>query len=141
MIRRSLPAVFALMFAAPLLAAPAGQQTLFNFVRPADVVQVATQDASLPQSNAEQTAEGEVLRRVTFNPVAQPTLRLTPANRCLGLVAVGRHEPADPERDELGRDPVRENPEQRRQDPGQSRRSAGRPGANPAGAAAADLHR
>ncbi|OOG12092.1 beta-galactosidase [Pseudomonas sp. C9] len=78
MIRRSLPAVFALMFAAPLLAAPAGQQTLFNFVRPADVVQVATQDASLPQSNAEQTAEGEVLRRVTFNPVAQPSLRLTP---------------------------------------------------------------
>ncbi|WP_447788612.1 beta-agarase [Pseudomonas farris] len=77
-LRRSLPAVFALMFAAPLLAAPAGQQTLFNFVRPADVVQVATQDASLPQSNAEQTAEGEVLRRVTFNPVAQPTLRLTP---------------------------------------------------------------
>ncbi|MHC8403819.1 beta-agarase [Pseudomonas sp. TMB3-21] len=78
MIRRSLPAVFALMFAAPVLAAPAGQQTLFNFVRPADVVQVATQDASLPQSNAEQTAEGEVLRRVTFNPVAEPTLRLTP---------------------------------------------------------------
>ena len=78
MIRRSLPAVFALLFATPLLAAPAGQQTLFNFVRPADVVTVATQDASLPQSNAEQTAEGEVLRRVTFNPVAQPTLRLTP---------------------------------------------------------------
>jgi hypothetical protein len=78
MIRRSLPAVFALLFASPLLAAPAAQQTLFNFVRPADVVQVATQDASLPQSNAEQTAEGEVLRRVTFNPVARPTLRLTP---------------------------------------------------------------
>jgi len=78
MIRRSLPAVFALLFATPLLAAPAGQQTLFNFVRPADVVSVATQDASLPQSNAEQTAEGEVLRRVTFNPVARPTLRLTP---------------------------------------------------------------
>ena len=78
MIRRSLPAVFALMFAAPLLAAPAGQQTLFNFVRPAAVVQVATQDSSLPQSNAEQTAEGEVLRRVTFNPAAQPSLRLSP---------------------------------------------------------------
>ena len=77
-LRRSLPAVFALMFTAPLLAAPTGQQTLFNFVRPADVVQVTIQDASLPQSNAEQTAEGEVLRRVTFNPVAQPTLRLTP---------------------------------------------------------------
>ncbi|MDP9691006.1 UNVERIFIED_ORG: hypothetical protein J2W82_004694 [Pseudomonas mohnii] len=76
-VRRSLPAVLAL-FAAPLLAAPAGQQTLFNFVRPADVVQVVTQDASLPQSNAEQTAEGEVLRRVTFNPVARPTLRLSP---------------------------------------------------------------
>lgn len=78
MIRRSLPAIFALVFAAPLWAAPVAQQTLFNFVRPADVVQVATQDASLPQSNAEQTAEGEVLRRVTFNPAQQPTLRLTP---------------------------------------------------------------
>ncbi|UQS91818.1 beta-galactosidase [Pseudomonas chlororaphis subsp. piscium] len=78
MIRRSLPAVFALLFATPLLAAPTGQQTLFNFVRPADVVQVATQDASLPQANAEQTAEGEVLRRVTFNPAIQPSLRLTP---------------------------------------------------------------
>ena len=78
MIRRSLPAVFAVLLATPVWAASAGQQTLFNFVRPADVVQVATQDASLPQSNAEQTPEGEVLRRVTFNPAAQPTLRLTP---------------------------------------------------------------
>ncbi|SDY83027.1 beta-galactosidase [Pseudomonas sp. NFIX28] len=78
MIRRSLPAVFALLFATPLFAAPAGQQTLFNFVRPADVVQVTTVDASLPQSNAEQTAEGEVLRRVTFNPALHPSLRLTP---------------------------------------------------------------
>jgi hypothetical protein len=78
MIRCPFPAVFALLFATPLLAAPAGPQTLFNFVRPADVVKVATQDASLPQSNAEQTPEGEVLRRVTFNPVARPTLRLSP---------------------------------------------------------------
>jgi len=78
MIRRSLSTVLALLFAGPVLAATDGQQTLFNFVRPADVVQVATQDASLPQSNAEQTAEGEVLRRVTFNPVAKPSLRLTP---------------------------------------------------------------
>lgn len=78
MIRRSLPAVFALIFAAPLLAAPAGQQTLFNFVRPADVVKVVTENTDLPQANAEQTQEGEVLRRVTFNPVARPTLRLTP---------------------------------------------------------------
>lgn len=78
MIRRSLPAVFALIFAAPLLAAPAGQQTLFNFVRPADVVKVVTENTDLPQANAEQTPEGEVLRRVMFNPVARPTLRLTP---------------------------------------------------------------
>ena len=78
MIRRSLSTVFALLCSGPLLAATDGQQTLFNFVRPADVVQVATQDASLPQSNAEQTAEGEVLRRVTFNPVARPSLSLTP---------------------------------------------------------------
>jgi len=78
MIRRSLFAVVAVLFAGPLLAAPTGQQMLFNFVRPADVVQVATQDTTLPQSNAEQTAEGEVLRRVTFNPVAKPSLSLTP---------------------------------------------------------------
>ncbi|MDP9501923.1 beta-galactosidase [Pseudomonas idahonensis] len=78
MIRRSLPAVFALLFTAPVWAAPTGQQTLFNFVRPAAVVQVATQDASLPQSNAEQTAEGEVLRRIIFNPTSRPSLTLTP---------------------------------------------------------------
>lgn len=78
MIRRSLPAVFALLFTAPVWAAPTGQQTLFNFVRPAAVVQVATQDASLPQSNAEQTAEGEVLRRIIFNPTSRPSLTLAP---------------------------------------------------------------
>lgn len=78
MIRRSLSAVLALACAGPVYAAPTGQQTLFNFVRPADVVQISTQDASLPQANAEQTAEGEVLRRVTFNPAASPSLRLTP---------------------------------------------------------------
>ncbi|QXH36926.1 beta-galactosidase [Pseudomonas muyukensis] len=75
MIRRTLPVMFSLLFSAPLLA---GQQTLFSFVRPASVVNVLTQDATLPQYNAEQTAEGEVLRRVVFNPVAQPTLRLAP---------------------------------------------------------------
>ncbi|RBL66746.1 beta-agarase, partial [Pseudomonas sp. MWU13-2625] len=78
MIRRSLPAVFALLFAASVWAAPAGQQTLFNFVRPAAVVQVASQDASLPQSHAEQTAEGEVLRRIIFNPTSRPSLSLSP---------------------------------------------------------------
>ena len=75
---RTLPALFALLLAAPSMAAPAGQQTLFNFVRPADVVKVATQDASLPQYNAEQTPEGEVLRRITFNPAAEPNLVLSP---------------------------------------------------------------
>ncbi|MNJ13591.1 hypothetical protein D3C77_78000 [compost metagenome] len=75
MIRRTLPAVFALLFSTPLLA---GQQTLFSFVRPAAVVNVATEDASLPQYNAEQTAEGEVLRRVVFNPVERPSLKLSP---------------------------------------------------------------
>ncbi|WP_460042368.1 beta-agarase [Pseudomonas sp. S2_H01] len=78
MIRRSLSAVLAVACAGPVYAAPDGQQTLFNFVRPADVVQVTTQDATLPQANAEQTAEGEVLRRVIFNPVEKPSLRLTP---------------------------------------------------------------
>ncbi len=79
MIRRSLPAIFALLCAAPLSASAADKAlTLFNFVRPADVVQITTQGADLPQSNAEQTAEGEVLRRVTFSPVERPTLRLSP---------------------------------------------------------------
>ncbi|HDS0927298.1 hypothetical protein PshuTeo2_07310 [Pseudomonas hunanensis] len=75
MIRRTLPAVFALLCSSPLLAE---QQTLFSFVRPASVVNVATVDAGMPQYNAEQTAEGEVLRRVVFNPAQQPTLRLSP---------------------------------------------------------------
>ncbi len=77
MIRRTLPAVLALLFSSPLLA---GQQTLFSFVRPAAVVNVTTTDANMPQYNAEQTTEGEVLRRVVFNPVQQPTLRLSPQN-------------------------------------------------------------
>ncbi|WP_312934811.1 beta-galactosidase [Pseudomonas sp.] len=75
MIPRSLPAVLALMFSAPLLA---GQQTLFSFVRPTSVINVVTQDTALPQYNAEQTAQGEVLRRVVFNPAERPTLQLTP---------------------------------------------------------------
>ena len=75
MLRRTLPAAFLLLLSQPLLAA---QQTLFNFVRPTSVVNVATEDASLPQYNAEQTAEGEVLRRVVFNPVQRPSLRMSP---------------------------------------------------------------
>lgn len=75
MIRRTLPVVFTLLFSTPLLAA---QQTLFSFVRPSSVVTVTTEDTGMPQYNAEQTAEGEVLRRVVFNPVERPTLRLSP---------------------------------------------------------------
>ena len=62
------------------LASPAwaAQQTLFSFVRPASVVAVTTGDAGLPQSNAEQTIAGEVLRRVVFNPAPSPWLRLAP---------------------------------------------------------------
>ncbi|WP_028695375.1 beta-galactosidase [Pseudomonas cremoricolorata] len=75
MIRRSLPAVLSLLLSSP---AWAGQQTLFSFVRPTSVINVVTQDAGLPQYNAEQTAQGEVLRRVVFNPAERPTLRLTP---------------------------------------------------------------
>lgn len=75
MLHRTLPAVLTLLFSSPLLAA---QQTLFSFVRPASVVNVITADAGMPQYNAEQTAEGEVLRRVVFNSVERPTLGLSP---------------------------------------------------------------
>ncbi len=75
MIRRTLPAVFALLLSQQ---GRAEQQTLFSFVRPASVVNVTTVDARMPQYNAEQTAEGEVLRRVVFDPVQRPTLRLSP---------------------------------------------------------------
>ncbi|WP_137886719.1 beta-galactosidase [Pseudomonas sp. 2FE] len=78
MIRRSLPTVFALLFAAPAFAASAEQQTLFNFVSPTDVVQVTTRNANLPALTAELAADSEPLRRVTFNPSDNPSLRLTP---------------------------------------------------------------
>lgn len=51
---------------------------LFNFVRPIDAVQVTTKDAALPNRIGEPMATGEVLRRVTFNPAEQPSLRLSP---------------------------------------------------------------
>ncbi|MBJ9975943.1 beta-galactosidase [Pseudomonas sp. S75] len=75
MIRRTLPVILTLLCSSSVLAE---QQTLFSFVRPTSLVTVTTEDTSMPQYNAEQTAEGEVLRRVVFNPVARPTLRLSP---------------------------------------------------------------
>jgi len=80
MTRRLLPILFALSCAGPsfVLAAQGTQQTLFNFVRPTDAVQVINDDTAFPQANAEQTAEGEVLRRVVFNAVADPQLTLRP---------------------------------------------------------------
>jgi hypothetical protein len=113
MMRRTLPAVLALLIATPVLAAPeaadspapaepaptmpapaaapeqapaaaapvapAGTaQQLFNFVRPTDTVKITQQGADLPQANAEQTAEGEVLRRVAFGASDKPSLRLAP---------------------------------------------------------------
>ena len=78
MIRRSLPAAFALLLTTPLFAAPSEPQTLFNFVRPLDAVQVKTEQANLPQLTAEPTASGDVLRRVVFNAAERPTLTLTP---------------------------------------------------------------
>ncbi|MDH1264653.1 beta-agarase [Pseudomonas sp. GD03944] len=78
MMFRALPAVLVWFVAAPLFAAPEGQHTLFNFVSPTDVVQVETADAYFPEVTGEPTAEGAVLRRVTFNPAARPTLNLTP---------------------------------------------------------------
>ena len=86
MMRRALPAVVVTLlcsvlspwFAAPLFAAPAGQQNLFNFVSPTDAVQVSTVDALLPQLAGEMSAQDELLRRVTFNAAERPSLRLTP---------------------------------------------------------------
>ncbi|WP_043311781.1 hypothetical protein [Pseudomonas sp. ML96] len=78
MIRRFLPLVLALNLAAPAMAAPEGQQTLFSFIKPTDVVKVESQVASFPELTAEPTPEGEVLRRFTFNAGDNPSLRLSP---------------------------------------------------------------
>ena len=78
MIRRYLPLVLALHLAAPAVAAPEGQQTLFSFIKPTDVVKVESQAASFPELTAEPTPEGEVLRRYTFNAADNPSLRLSP---------------------------------------------------------------
>ena len=78
MIRRFLPFMLALNLAAPAMAAPEGRQTLFNFIKPTDVVTVESQAASFPELTAEPTPEGEVLRRFVFSAADNPSLRLTP---------------------------------------------------------------
>lgn len=68
---------FGAVFCAPGAQAADGQ-TLYNFVKPMDVVQVVTRDASLPSLTAEVSGDGEILRRLNFNQAAQPSVRLTP---------------------------------------------------------------
>jgi hypothetical protein len=72
------PLVLAILLGMTGIPLAAQAETLFNFVRPLDAVQVVTQDASLPSVTAETTANGEVLRRLTFNPAEKPSLRLIP---------------------------------------------------------------
>jgi len=62
----------------PISAQAADSQVLFSFVTPTDVVQVQGEGAFLPELTAEKTAEGALLRRVTFRPLERPSLRLTP---------------------------------------------------------------
>src|SRR5690606_8572747 len=75
---RSLPAAFVLLLCTSLPVAMAAPQTLFNFVRPTDVVQVEHQDSHFPQVTAEPAGGGEIMRRLAFNPAARPTLRMLP---------------------------------------------------------------
>lgn len=78
MIRRSLPVALVLLLSTALPAVAATPQTLFNFVRPTDVVQVQHQDSDFPQVTAEPVGNGEIMRRLAFNPAPQPSLRLAP---------------------------------------------------------------
>ncbi|KAF1054086.1 MAG: hypothetical protein GAK43_01073 [Stenotrophomonas maltophilia] len=79
-IRWRLPLLFCLSLATlPASAAPSAD-TLFSFVKPLGVVSITLKDADLPSANGELTADEELLRRVSFRPSAQPTLRLTPAS-------------------------------------------------------------
>lgn len=75
---RKLQATLLLVLLSVAGVAVAKDETLFNFVRPLDAVQVTTEQANLPELTAEPNAEGEVLRRVVFNAAERPTLRLQP---------------------------------------------------------------
>ena len=78
--RWHLPLLLSLAIASAPAWSAGGNETLFNFVKPMAVVTVTTQNADLPSATAEATPEGEILRRVNFNPAPQPTLRLAPSN-------------------------------------------------------------
>ena len=68
---------FAALVCVPAMSV-ADEQTLYNFVKPMDVVRIVTSDASLPSLTAEVSGDGEILRRLNFNQAEQPYLRLTP---------------------------------------------------------------
>jgi hypothetical protein len=76
--RRSLPLVLILLACASVPAMAAAPQTLFNFVRPTDAVQVQHQDSGFPQVTAEPAGNGEILRRLEFGAAQRPSLRLSP---------------------------------------------------------------
>jgi hypothetical protein len=78
--RWHLPLLLSLAIASAPAWSAGGNETLFNFVKPMAVVSITTQNADLPSSTAEATPEGEILRRVNFNPAPQPTLRLVPSS-------------------------------------------------------------
>lgn len=78
--RWHLPLLLSLAIASAPAWSAGGNETLFNFVKPMAVVSITTQNADLPSSTAEATPEGEILRRVNFNPAPQPTLRLAPSS-------------------------------------------------------------
>lgn len=74
--RRSLPLLLVLLACVSLPVRAAAPQTLFNFVRPTDAVQVQHQDSHFPQVTAEPAGNGEILRRLEFGAAPQPSLRL-----------------------------------------------------------------
>lgn len=75
---RSLPLVLVLLACVSLPVMAAAPQTVFNFVRPTDAVQVQHQDSHFPQVTAEPAGNGEILRRLEFGAAARPSLRLAP---------------------------------------------------------------
>lgn len=75
---RRLLLLVALFISAPSFAEPAVKQTLLNFVSATDVVKVTTKDANFPDVTAEETPNGQILRRFVFNRAEQPRLELTP---------------------------------------------------------------